>query len=564
MIVLGLNGRVELPGRVDGHDPSAALFVDGRLTAAVEEERFTRVRHASGCRPVQSTRWVLSEAGLSLSDVDVVALGWDPFRQSDYAGPDEVDGLLDYLLPPADVPRRPGHRPAVEIVPHHVAHAAGAFYSSPFRQAAVLVVDGAGEQESISWFRCNYQETSLIGSRSTEASLGFFYTALSQFVGLGAQGEGKTMGLAPYGRPIIDLASPLDRWNSTGPSTLENNERLVRQWIEHFEKTSGTARNTRKWSGPAHGATVSTSLSCFDEQHLDVAASGQERINGDLVELANMALRECEADNLVITGGVGLNCTANGVLARTLLPHKGFWVQPAANDAGVAIGAAAFVCAQGGEMQAMPHAHVYSGPSSSAGEVAEQLTALGIEFETPADPEAVVAEAIARNLVVARYEGRAEFGPRALGNRSLLAHPGSERMRDHVNRIKQREPWRPIAPSIAAELSGSLLGDLDPAPLAHMLVATPVTEARVPDVAAIVHVDGSTRPQVVSPETNPSYHRLLVNLHRDHGVPATINTSLNVRSPIVNSVSDALSLFFGSDIDLLALQGLVLRKENRR
>jgi predicted NodU family carbamoyl transferase len=560
VIVLGLNTRLELPGRRDGHDPAACLFVDGELVCAVEEERFSRVRYAAGAFPRQAAGWCLATHDLTLDDVDVVAVGWDPRLQVDAPEPTRPADWLEQTLPAQLFPR--SAPPRVEFVQHHLAHAVGAFHSSPFHEAAVLVVDGAGERESISWYAAGPDGISLRGTLPIANSLGFFYQATSEFVGLGSMGEGKTMGLAAYGQPTVELASPLrDPPHPPDPApTLRHNEDVVAAWRAQLAARSGLPPNPARIALNADTAAARWRPEAFPQPYRDVAASAQTVLEADLLHLANGVLRELETDNLVLCGGVALNCVANGRLRETRRDVH-VYVQPAANDAGVAIGAAAHLSQLGGVTPTIRRDHVYAGPEFGRGRVADLLRAWGLGFSEPDDPIAPAVDRLARGETIAWFHGRSELGPRALGARSLLASPENGRALERMNSIKKREDWRPLAPSVPVELAPRIFADApEPDSFAHMLLTARLEGPEADRVPAVLHADGSTRPQLLTREDNPLYHELLLAFHRATGVPALINTSFNIGAPIVNNPEQAVQTWAASPIHALFVEGLLLTK----
>ncbi|HLX51522.1 MAG TPA: carbamoyltransferase C-terminal domain-containing protein [Streptosporangiaceae bacterium] len=555
MLVLGLNGKF------DGHDPAAALLRDGQLAGAVEEERFTRTRHAPTALPHNAAAWVLAQAGAGLDDVDVVALGWDPRLQPDAPEPAGEGELLDMLLPPTWFPRR--RRPPLLRVRHHLAHAASATAGAPFGRGACLVVDGSGERESITAWKFDGATIDELWSLPYAQSLGFFYEAATLFTGLGKYSEGKTMGLAAWGdaeryplpSPVFDPPVAV-----AGEPDSGHYLDVLRGWIDRFAAVTGQRRLRRVKVGPPAAATLTTRTPEIGRAYRDLAAAVQHTLQREMLALARQALADAGATRLCLAGGVALNCVANGVLATALNADQ-IYLPPAAHDGGVALGAAAWATTRAGIAVRLPDHHVYAGPAWSAGAVADLLTGWGLPFSAPDDPEEGVAELLAEGSVVARFAGQAELGPRALGARSILADPGQAAMLHRVNALKRREVWRPLAPSLPAEHGPSVFGLSLDSPF--MLVSLPVTEAMRELIPAVVHVDGSTRPQLLTEDTNPSYHRLLTAFAKLTSRPAVLNTSFNVAGPIVLSPEQAVATFMTSGIDVLAIEGLLVRKDGR-
>jgi carbamoyltransferase len=560
MIVVGLNTRIELPGRHDGHDASACLFADGALLNAVEEERFCRVVHAPGRYPRESVSWCLQDAGLDLDDVDVIAVGWDPRLQVDYPGPSRSAGWLEEVLPSPVFPRR--RTPEVVFVPNHLSHAAGAFAGSPFDAATVIVVDDASERVSMAEYRVDSDGWRLVRTRPVAHSVGLFYQALSQFVGLGEKGEAKTVGLAPYGEARYELADPLsvEIVPATEKPTLEHREDILAGWMSYFASTSKSERNEGGRLVDSETARTRWEPTTFPTVYRDLASSGQATLETSVVFMADEALRDAPTKNLVITGRVALNCVANGELVRRR-PEASLYVQPAADDAGASIGAAVYVLTDAGIPVRLPRNHVYAGPSFAPDRVAAAVERWGLAWSRADDPATATAQHLAAGRIVAWFCGRAEFGPRALGARSLLANPKTVPL-TRLNSVKRRQNWRPLAPTVLAE-SAALVFDqpLDPDVFAHMLVTAPVTGPAASDVGAVVHVDGSTRPQVLVEADAPTYARLLRAFQELSDVPAVANTSLNIAAPMVNSLGDAVQTFATSEIDCLVVEDIMLEKE---
>lgn len=560
-LILGLNTRVELSGRQDGHDPAACLWLDGVMLCCVEEERFTRRRFASGIYPRLSTAWCLAQQAATLDDVDVIAVGWNPRRQVDYEGPTRDSDWLEAVLPKRIFPRN--RDPALEFVDHHLAHAAGALHSSPFDTDGVLVLDGAGERESISLWTVADGELRQRQSLPISHSLGFMYQAMSEHVGLGSMGAGKAMGLAPWGRVRYDVPSPLADPPAVAVSlpTIADNGRVVGAWRALFDKWGVSAPAGPEWD-PLRLEWISSGH--LRAEHRDLAASVQSRLEMDVVELVDGAVASFGLRNIALSGGVALNCKANGNLVRSF-PNLGLFVQPSSNDAGVAIGAAAFVADRIGTVRRASANEVRTGPSFDMHQVTEVLRECGVRYRESQDPAADAASRLAQGEVIAWFQGRAEVGPRALGSRSLLADPSRPQMLERVNRIKRREAWRPLAPSIAEKHLGLLSVSThgDPRTYHHMLVTCDVDGPASDRLRAVTHVDGSSRPQVVPTGGDPRFERLLELFETQTGTPAVINTSFNVEAPIVNTPEQAVATFFTSDIDTLIMEDCIVTKNSR-
>lgn len=543
MRVLGVNALF--------HDPSAALVVDGRVVAAAEEERFSRRKH--GKRPVpfaawelpeQAMAWCLREAGLRPADLDVVAYSFDPDLARP-AGEMGLDDPWDHLrltyaqrAPQFLSAALPGLDPArVRFVPHHVAHAASASLASPHRRSSVLVLDGRGEHASHLSGRYVDGRLEVLASQDLPHSLGLLYESLTEHLGfLRSSDEYKVMALASYGRPAY----------------LEELRELV-----HATDDGGFVAEVPDWS---RWVPPRVDDGTWGGAHADLAASVQTRLEEVLVDLARWVHEQTGDRVLAMAGGTALNCVANSRVWRET-PFEEVWVQPAAGDAGTALGAALQVSADGGEVaQPMPGAAL--GRSWSDEELAARLRAAAVPFTTPDDLAGQVADVLAADGVVAWFDGRSEFGPRALGQRSLLAHPGNPANLERLNDVKGREQFRPVAPMVLADRAAEIFTD-GPLPSPYMLFVHTVRPHWRDRIPAAVHVDGTARIQTVDPATQPRLGRTIEAFAARTGLPVLINTSLNTAGrPMVDDPRDALELFGSAPVDALVLgPHLVLRAE---
>ncbi|UER55527.1 carbamoyltransferase [Kineosporiaceae bacterium SCSIO 59966] len=543
MRVLGVNALF--------HDPSAALVVDGRVVAAAEEERFSRRKH--GKRPVpfaawelpeQAMAWCLREAGLRPADLDVVAYSFDPDLARP-AGEMGLDDPWDHLrltyaqrAPQFLSAALPGLDPArVRFVPHHVAHAASASLASPHRRSSVLVLDGRGEHASHLSGRYVDGRLEVLASQDLPHSLGLLYESLTEHLGfLRSSDEYKVMALASYGRPAY----------------LEELRELV-----HATDDGGFVAEVPDWS---RWVPPRVDDGTWGGAHADLAASVQTRLEEVLVDLARWVHEQTGDRVLAMAGGTALNCVANSRIWRET-PFEEVWVQPAAGDAGTALGAALQVSADGGEV-AHPMPGAALGRSWSDEELAARLRAAAVPFTTPDDLAGQVADVLAVDGVVAWFDGRSEFGPRALGQRSLLAHPGNPANLERLNDVKGREQFRPVAPMVLADRAAEIFTD-GPLPSPYMLFVHTVRPHWRDRIPAAVHVDGTARIQTVDPATQPRLGRTIEAFAARTGLPVLINTSLNTAGrPMVDDPRDALELFGSAPVDALVLgPHLVLRAE---
>ncbi|MGW7515312.1 carbamoyltransferase family protein [Streptomyces sp. NPDC054796] len=565
MRVLGLNGW---PGR--GHDASACLVEDGRLIALAEEERFTRRKHAYGAAPVHAAAFCLDRAGITLDDVDAVAFGWDVpllYRDRGIPYPFTDRTALELLLPARELPRR--RDPQLVFVPHHVAHAASVFHLSRDKRAAILVVDGQGERESTSLAIGERGKISVIDSFPPAWSLGYFYDAVGRYIGLGPDQAGKTMGLAAYGRTgdasFGSFAMESDFAVAHLPADLmsrrniDDSEEVIDGWLAHLERTCPLPPNTlrRRWDSRTARFSSVPDRDPFD--YADIAATAQAAIEHLVSGFVDSVVRLTGEETLHVAGGVALNATLNGRLLHHPALRRVF-VQPLAGDAGVALGAALHLCAEGGHPGVPMGAHLAWGPEFSPGAVRDVVTAGGLRFDEPGDLPSAVADLIADGRTVGWFQGRAEAGPRALGQRSILADPGARETRDRLNlRIKRREWWRPLAPSVTSEEAPAYLET--PVPLPYMVTTVPLRPEARARFEAVDHVDGTTRAQTVEAAEQPLYHELLRRVGERSGASLLLNTSFNGNEePLVNSPADALSAYARLGLDALAIGPFLLRK----
>ena len=580
------------------HDAAAALVVDGEVIAAAQEERFRRERHDARF-PSAAIRYCVSEAGLRLGDVDAVVFYDKPFLK--------FERLLETYL--ANAPR--GVRSFIAAMPiwlkeklfqksllrreltalaagtdrlpellfceHHLSHAASAFYPSPFDKAAVLCLDGVGEWSTTSAWLGERATLRPLWEQRFPHSLGLLYSAFTAYTGFKVNsGEYKMMGLAPYGEPRFAdrIREHLIDVKPDGSFRLD---------MRYFDYATGL----RMTAGRFHelfGAPPRAPEAPIDQHTMDVAASIQRVTEDVVLALVRSLHEETGLADLCLAGGVALNCVANGRVLREG-PWRNLWVQPAAGDAGGAVGAALYAWHEhfGGAREPQQPDSMrgsYLGPAISDAQAAAFLEGEGLAFDRCGEPELAerVAKLLADGQVVGWVQGRMEFGPRALGSRSILGDPRDPEMQRRLNlKIKFRESFRPFAPSVLAERVEQVF-ELD-RPSPYMLLVAPVRDrieveevggtllerlyrprSRLP---AITHVDGSARIHTVDPATNPRFHALLSAFERRTGVPVLINTSFNVRGePIVCTAEDAVRCFLATGMDYLVLGNCLLEQRS--
>jgi len=543
-VVLGINGWFERT-----HDASAALLIDGQVVAMAEEERFIRIKHAYGRLPFNAVAFCLKQAGITLDQVDRVAVGWDYRKLYDLAGIREPK-LKD--LAEVYFPKKYFHykkKLKIELISHHLAHAASSFYLSGFSEASIITLDGQGEDSSGSIAYGNDGQIKVLSRFPIKESLGYFYEAMAQFAGFNFDDPGKLMGLASYGKPVyefdeINLTKDGYRMNiiPRGSSGLDSSGKISKTWLRVFTKF-----------GPKN-VPVAGKLD-FSAKYKNLAASAQKTLEDVALHLVKLTVNKTGSQNLCLAGGVALNCSMNGKILRSSLV-KDIFTPPFANDAGVSIGAALLVSDKKPRKRL---SHAYLGPEFSNSVIEKELRKYGATYKKVTDIEKRVAELIACKKIVSWFQGRMEVGPRALGNRSILGNPGLAETHFKLNVAKGREQWRPLAPSILAENMDQYLEQSSLSPF--MLLSFKVRKEYRRQLPALLHVDHSTRPQSVDKNVNRRYWRLIEKFGKLTGHEVIMNTSFNGKGePIVSSPYDALSSFYSNTADCLAIGDFLVEK----
>jgi len=534
-VALGMNGLPDLHLR---HDPGAALLVDGRVAAAVEEERLSRSKRAFGLPPSGAVREVLDVASVHLADVDVITYPWLPSAMG------ESEEAVEAMVRQSFGDRTLGNSVEVRFVEHHIAHAWSGLAFVPGgirgRRVGVLVLDGAGESTSGAGYIYDGQ-LHRKWHVALSASLGQYYEAVSEFLGFGAGEEGKTMGLASYGRDVaIDLPYLSDRrFAGPLPRRYEDPEPSKYSYVRHRANLVAGFRSRH----PGH---------LTFQQRADIARAAERYVERRVMTYAAELIDE--VDVLVMSGGVALNCTINAQVAEFCrAANVEFAVPPPASDTGVALGSA--VAGSQDPSAVVPIAEPFLGRPFGPDDIARELHEHGVSV-SPVNKSELASELIERSAVCGWFEGRSEIGPRALGKRSILGRPDSVAVRDRINCLKGREAWRPLAPSLtAAEFEWAFAG-ATPSP--HMLIAASATAAGRSVLEGVVHVNGSSRPQVV--RAPGAYRDLLVEIGRLSDIEAITCTSFNrAGEPIVYSPSHALTTARAMGLDLLAGDGWWVR-----
>jgi carbamoyltransferase len=529
------------------HDPAAALVVDGEIVAAAEEERFSRRKHGKACVPFstwelpeQAIRWCLQRGGIAPDELDAIGYSYDPElapAEGDDITADEWEGLRTLYVRRA--PRflaSLGLDPSrVRFVGHHVAHAASCHLAAPFASSAVLVVDGRGESAShLAGHAHADGSLDVLAAQRLPHSLGLLYEELTEHLGFRrSSDEYKVMAMASYGKPRF-----LDDFRELVAVTGDGGFRTSRvDWARFAPRSAGGED--------------------FTEAHADLARSVQERLEEVLLDLARWLHAHTGERCLTMAGGVALNCVANSRIWREG-PFSEVWVQPAAGDSGTALGSALRLASELGD-EVRPMAGADLGRSWSDDELAAWLDRANIAYERPDDLADAIAEVLANDGVVAWFQGASEYGPRALGHRSLLADPRRADNIERLNDVKGREQFRPVAPMVLEERAAELFDG--PLPSPYMLFTHRVRPAWRDRIPAVVHVDGTARIQTVDASREPLMARTLEAFERRTGVPVVVNTSLNTAGrPMVDDPRDALECFGSAPVDAMAIGPFVVRR----
>ena len=583
------------------HDSSATLIKNNEIISAAQEERFTRIKHDSSF-PINAIKYCLSDSNLKLNNIDYVVFYEKPFLK--------FERLLETYL--AFAPR--GFRSFCKSMPvwlkeklfqkkiiinelkkidknfnknklmfaeHHESHAASAFYPSPFNEAIILTLDGVGEWSTSSIWIGKNETLNKVREINYPHSLGLLYSAFTYFLGFKVNsGEYKLMGLAPYGNPIYSeiIKKKLIKIYNDGSFKLN---------MDYFNYATDLEMTNKKFSD-LFELEKRTSEDKILQKHMDIAASIQKVIEDIIIKICLDIKEKYSIENLCLAGGVALNCVANGKIYKENI-FSNIWVQPASGDSGCSLGAALSlnykINKKGKKKNFDTMKGSYLGPKFSNNEVKQALQELGAEFEYKNDLELFdfISDKISQGLSVGWFQGRMEFGPRALGNRSILADPRDQNMQNKLNlKIKFRESFRPFAPAILKDFVSEYFQFQSESP--YMLMVAQINESmkinqynnaeingferlknKISKVPAVTHVDYSARIQTVEKSTNKKFHSLITKFYEKTSCPILINTSFNIRGePIVCNVQDAYRCFMGTNLDILVCENYVLLKENQK
>ena len=540
MLVLGINGGF----RSGYQDTSAVLIQNGKVVLACEEERLNRIKYSPGQLPEKSIQLILDKAKISIQDIDLVGTHGITF------GDEFEKRVKNYFY------FRFQHTPALLRVHHHLAHAASSYYASDFSSSMILTMDNSGDGISTQTAIGSERKIKILEQYKRPQSLGLFYSMMTQFCGFRKDSdEYKIMGLSACGRPKYDLSPIL----SINKGSYELNEDFIisiKSRQQQPQKQEPLFSNKlikylklqpRKPTDP------------ITQDYKDLAASTQYQLEKAIIELVTNLYDNTKIDHLCLAGGVALNCLANQKLSE-LDFIKNIYIQPASSDSGISIGAAYLASLELGDTVS-PMDNTFLGPSYNNNEIFKELKNCGISFKEIDSPEEIGAEKLFENKITAWHQGAMEFGPRALGARSILANPFDKEAKNKVNsKIKFRESFRPFGASLLAEDKTNLL-DSPLKELPYMTITSKVKKPFSSDLPSITHIDGTTRPQTCTEVQNQLYYKLLKNFKKKTGYGALLNTSFNKNfEPIVNSPKEALAAFFSTGIDSLIMGNFLIEK----
>jgi carbamoyltransferase len=581
------------------HDAAAVLLRDGHLIAAAEEERFSRIKHDYGF-PKQAIKFCLEQGGITGADLDYVVFFEKPFRKLDRIlmttlqtypkswkvfRESMITWMLDKLWVGSTLQAELGvPKSKVLFSEHHLSHAASAFLCSPFEEAAILTVDGVGEWVTATYGVGKGNQIKLNKQIEFPHSVGLLYSAFTAFLGFEVnEGEYKVMGMAPYGEPrYVDKVWKLIQQNRDGSFALDmdyfcfhhsTDQTYSRKFVTLFGDPRDTKLNffTKGTGYPKYFGDKPSNyeeLCRLNQHYADIAASIQKVTEELLIGMARNVHEQTGLKKLCIAGGVGLNSVANSRILRET-PFEELYIQPAAGDGGGALGAALWAYnTLLGKPRNFSMDHAYWGRQNSDNEIGDFLRANNIPYHQMNSDDQLydrVVERLTSGKVIGWSQGRFEWGPRALGSRSILADPRNEEMKDIVNsKIKFREPYRPFAPSVLAECAEKyfeLPDAIHQSPARFMLYVVPVRPEQQQTLPAITHVDGTGRLQTVFREQSPRYYGLIERFGQATGVPVVLNTSFNLKGePVVNTPANAFSTFSKSEMDTLVLENFVIEK----
>ncbi len=553
MIIIGLTGPLS-------QDQTACIIKNGKLLAIAEEERFVRIKHAPRLVPENAIKFCLDFAKATPEQVDIIALGWKhPFpmylqstlenlRSLDFKRiPLELYGISLYIgglarlyrfLERAGFKLKGENKTKIIFYPHHLAHAASTYRCSGFEKANIITLDGQGEDDSGAIWSGINGKIKRIKRIGHHQSLGGVYHTTTEILGFKAHSqEGKVMGLAAYGKKL-----PIGN-------------KLWRVFREGYFLQRGWDKKIWDLFGPIRNSSLP-----LTNRHKNIAYTVQNFTENAGVAIARKAYKKTKANDFCLAGGVALNCDMNAKIFNMKFV-KNIFIQPAAGDAGTALGAALQTAYEYGEKADFKMEHAYWGPEFSNGQIEKTLKESKLIYKKISSVTSYTARKLAQGKIVGWFQGRSELGPRALGNRSILAHPGLQGMKDKINHfVKHREPWRPFAPSILHEEGDKYFENYCFHPF--MILALKAKGIAKKQLSQTLHVDGTGRVQSVTRETNQKYYDLITAFKKITGIPALLNTSFNDKDePLVQTPKEAIKMFFGSGMDILVLGDFVVEKK---
>ncbi len=562
MNILGIGGY--------SHDSAACLVIDGKLVAAAMEERFTRRKHEGGI-PIKAIQYCLKEGGIRLEDLDYIGTYMNPwlrlrkrvpyrikkfFRSPLYSASYllyEIYHNATFIFETRSLKKSP--KTKVLFLPHHPMHAASAFFVSPFEKAALFSIDYIGEMCTTFLGIGEGKTIRKIKEIEYPHSLGVVYSALTDYLGFQrANDEYKVMGLAAYGEPTYyEEFSKIVKVTDEGDYKID-----LSYFIYHYKPGSRLGYVSDKFIkifGPPRRKGEE-----IQKRHMDIASSLQKVLEDSVLKLLEYLYKKTKCKNLCIAGGVGLNSVMNGRIERES-PFQNLYIQPAASDDGISIGAAFYIYHSIlGKERSFVMEHAFWGPSYSNREIEEELKLCKLPYRKMKNVERETAQLLREGKIVGWFQGRMEFGPRALGARSILADPTRKDMKDIINKfVKHREEFRPFAPTVLEEEAPKYFEGCKKSPF--MLLVYPVVKEKQEIIPAVTHVDGSARVQTIDSKTAPRYYRMIKEFEKLKGVPVVLNTSFNVKGePIVCSPQDALRCFYSTGMDALVIGDFLVEK----
>lgn len=563
MIILGINFSI---------DAASSLLIDGKIVAAQQEERFKRIKHYAGF-PEDAINFCLESQKLSWDDIDAISFFWNPLIQAEpfhrrfssiprhhleflYNLPNNILRMSNFKVGDffeTNMILATGKKIPIFYVRHHLCHAASAFFRSPFKESAILTIDGYGEKDSTMICKGFDNNIEPVWHQEFPHSLGSYYASFTQFLGFKPNaGEGKFMGLASYGEnSFYDEIKKIVKLQRDGFELdlsyfnfyLERTRRFSRKFIQIFG-------DERVLDGE------------ITKRDMDIAKSAQSVLEDAMLHLVKLTKQKVNSKNLCLAGGVALNCCANGKIIENKI-FENHYIQPASSDAGASMGSALYLyhCIFG-KNRNISFGLDYLGPYYADDKIEKELKKSGLTYKKENYPEEKVAELLTRGYIGSVFQGNAEFGPRALGNRSTLADARIKNMKDILNsRVKFREPFRPYAPSVLEERMREYFEGEEQSPF--MLRVYRTRDDKVQEVPAITHVDGGARVQSVNKSQNEFYYNIIKCFEKKTGTPLILNTSFNIRGePIVNTPSDAIKCYITTGMDFLLIGSFLLTKEN--